>query len=297
MADIISKGTLFPKELVPELIKMTKGHSSLARLCASEPLPFNGQTEFTFALDKEVDVVAENGAMSKGGATIAPVTIVPVKVEYGTRISDEFLYANESVQLDYMKAFSDGFAAKIGKGLDLMALHGWNPRTMASSSVIGDNHFDSKVDQSVTIASNTADADIESAIALVNGSEFDVTGLLMAPDFKASLAGMVDKSGRKIYPELAWGNAPGTINGLTTETNLTVSANSSTDRALVGDFHNYFRWGIARDIALEIIKYGNPDNDTTLGDLKGHGQIYLRGTTYLGWGILAPKAFAMIKSA
>lgn len=297
MADIISKGTLFPKELVPELIKMTKGHSSLARLCASEPLPFNGQTEFTFSMDKEVDVVAENGAMSKGGATIAPVTIVPVKVEYGTRISDEFLYANESVQLDYMQAFSDGFAAKIGKGLDLMALHGWNPRTMASSSVIGDNHFDGKVEQSVTIASATADADIESAIALVNGSEFDVTGLLMAPDFKASLAGMVDKSGRKIYPELAWGNAPGTINGLTTETNLTVSANSSTDRALVGDFRNYFRWGIARDIALEIIKYGNPDNDTTLGDLKGHGQIYLRGTTYLGWGILAPKAFAMIKSA
>ena len=96
MADILSKGSLFPEELIPEFIQKTRGASALAALCAATPIPFNGMKEFTFQLDKEVDVVAENGAKSKGGITISPVTIVPIKVEYGARISDEFMYAAEA---------------------------------------------------------------------------------------------------------------------------------------------------------------------------------------------------------
>lgn len=297
MADILSRGSMFPEELVPELVNLTKGKSALAALCLAKPIPFNGMKEFTFSLDREVDVVAENGAKSKGGATATPVTVVPVKVEYGVRISDEFLYSSEDVKLDYMRAFSDGFAAKLAKGFDLMAFHGINPRTAAASSVIGANHFDSKVTQKVTIAaSDKPDANVESAIALVQGSEYDVNGIIMAPAFKSSLAAMVATDGRKIYPELAWGNAPSIINGLRAESNLTLSANSSLDRALVGDF-NYFRWGFAKEIPMEIIRYGNPDNDATMGDLKGHNQVYLRAEAYLGWGILAPNAFALVKAA
>lgn len=297
MADILSKGSMFPEELIPDLVNLTKGKSALAALCQAKPIPFNGMKEFTFTLDREVDVVAENGAKSKGGATVTPVTVVPVKVEYGVRISDEFMHASESVKLDYMQAFADGFAAKLAKGFDLMAFHGVNPRTAATSSVIGANHFDSKVTQTVNIAADDKpDANVEAAIALVQGSEYDVNGIIMAPAFKSSLAAMTATDGRKIYPELAWGNAPGSINGLRAESNLTLSANSSLDRALVGDF-NYFRWGFAKEIPMEIIRYGNPDNDTTMGDLKGHNQVYLRAETYLGWGILAPNAFAMVKAA
>ena len=129
MADVISKGTLFPEELIPELIQQTVGASALAKLCAAKPIPFNGQKEFTFTLDKEIDVVAENGAKTKGGATVAPVTIVPVKVEYGARVSDEFLYAAEDARLDILTSFAEGFARKVARGLDLMAFHGVNPRT------------------------------------------------------------------------------------------------------------------------------------------------------------------------
>ena len=99
MADILSRGSMFPEELVPELVNLTKGKSALAALCPAKPIPFNGMKEFTFSLDREVDVVAENGAKSKGGATATPVTVVPVKVEYGVRISDEFLYSSEDVKL------------------------------------------------------------------------------------------------------------------------------------------------------------------------------------------------------
>ena len=298
MSDILSKGTLFPEELIPEFIQKTKGASALANLCAATPIPFNGMKEFTFQMDKEIDVVAENGAKSKGGVTITPVTIVPLKVEYGARISDEFLYASESAQLDYMSAFSDGFARKVAKGLDLMAFHGVIPRTGSASDVIGTNDFDSKITQTVTIQpDDKPDANIEAAIALVQNSECDVTGLVLAPAFRSSLAAQTTTDGAKLYPELSWGNNPGTINGLRVESNSTLSANSSLDRALVGDFQNCFRWGYAKEIPIEIIRYGNPDNDAALGDLKGHNQIYIRGEMYLGWGILDPNAFALVKAS
>lgn len=297
MADVISKGTLFPEELIPELIQQTVGASALAKLCAAKPIPFNGQKEFTFTLDKEIDVVAENGAKTKGGATVAPVTIVPVKVEYGARVSDEFLYAAEDARLDILTSFAEGFARKVARGLDLMAFHGVNPRTGSASSVIGTNHFDSKVTQTVTIQDeDKPDDNIEAAVALVQGSEREVNGLVLAPVFKSELAKQKTADGAKLYPQLAWGSNPGEINGLRVESNTTLSANSSLDRALVGDFINAFRWGYAKEIPVEVIKYGNPDNDPTLGDLKGHNQVYLRAEAYIGWGILDPSAFAFVKA-
>lgn len=152
MANILSKGSLFPEELIPGFIQKTTGASALAKLCGATPIPFNGQKEFTFTLDKEVDIVAENGAKGTGGLTVEPITIVPLKIEYGARVSDEFLYASEDAQMDVLSAFADGFAKKVAKGLDLMAFHGINPRTGTASGVIGTNHFDSKVTQAVTTA-------------------------------------------------------------------------------------------------------------------------------------------------
>lgn len=297
MADVLTRGNLFPETLVKEMINQVKGKSALANLCAATPIPFNGLKEFTFTFDKEVDVVAENGAKTKGGVTTDPVTIMPVKIEYGARISDEFDYASEEVQLDYLKAFAEGWAKKAARGLDLMAFHGINPRTGIASTVIGDNHFDKKVTQTVTITeSSTPDANMEDAIAMVQGSEFDVTGAAFSPAFRSALATMKTNDGRKLYPELAWGSNPGSINGLRIESNSTISANGSLDRALVGDFASCFKWGYAKQIPVEIIRYGNPDNDATLGDLKGHNQIYLRAEAYIGWGILAPAAFAWVKA-
>lgn len=297
MGNILSKGNLFPAVLLPEFVQQTIGSSAIAKLCGTQPIPFNGTQEFTFTLDKEIDVVAENGAKGVGGATVGTRTIVPIKVEYGCRISDEFMYASEEVQMNYLKAFADGFARKVAKGLDLMVFHGINPRTALASSVIGNNNFDSTITANIVTISSTSkpDENIESAIALVQNEEREVNGLIMAPAFRAGLAAQTTTDGAKLYPELAWGNNPGSINGLRAEVTSNLSANSSLDRALVGDFTNAFRWGYAKEIPIEVIEYGNPDNDTELGDLKGHNQIYLRGEMYIGWGILDNKAFAFVK--
>ncbi|MBR1470686.1 MAG: phage major capsid protein [Lachnospiraceae bacterium] len=300
MASTLSRGTLFPPELTNEMFNMVSGKSSLAALSGQKPIPFNGATMFTFNFDKEIDVLGENSAKSNGGVTIEPVTITPIKVEYGTRISDEFKYGNEEVQLQYLQAFADGFAKKVARGIDIMAIHGLNPRTnVAAATIIGNNHFDYKVSQKVTESVNTtADEDVEAMIALVQANEDDVTGMMMSPAFRSRLAALTDSDGRRLYPELGWGAAPGAIKGLPVSVNSTVSKAATgateTDQAIAGNFRDYFRWGFAKEIPIEVIEYGNPDNDTEAGDLKGHNQVYLRGEAYIGWAILKPEAFARV---
>lgn len=300
MANVLSRGALFPPELTSEMFNMVSGKSSLAALSSSKPVPFNGATSFTFNFDKEVDVVDENGAKGNGGVTIAPITIKPIKVEYGTRVSDEFKYGSEEVQLQYLQAFAEGFAKKVARGIDIMAFHGLNPRTNTlASGVIGNNHFDYAVSQKVTESQLTnADEDVEAAIALVQANEDDVTGMAMSPTFRSRLAALTDSDGRRLYPELGWGAAPSTIKGLPVSVNSTVSkaaaAAEEIDQMIVGNFRDYFRWGFAKEIPIEVIEYGNPDNDADAGDLKGHNQVYLRGEAYIGWAILRPEAFAKV---
>ena len=289
-----TKGSLFDPTLVTDLVTKVRGKSSIASLCAQTPIPFNGLKEFTFSMDKEIDIVAEEGKKTEGGISVAPITIVPIKFEYGARVSDEFLYATEEEQIDILTAFNDGFAKKVAKGLDLAAFHGINPRTNAASTVIGTNHFDSKVTQTVTYASATPDDNLEDAIALVDGSEMDVTGMALSKTFGAAMA-KVKANGVKLYPEFSFGASPKTLNGIAVDVNKTVSGGTTKDHAIVGDFQNGFKWGYSKQIPMEIIKYGDPDNSGK--DLKGYNQIYIRAEIYLGWGILLPEAFAIIQEA
>ena len=290
--------TLFPAELTNELFNLVRGKSSLAKLAPGSQIPFRGETAWTFSLDKEIDLVAENGAKSNGGATMGQVTVTPVKVEYGLRVSDEFDFASNEIQLGYLRAFAEGFASKLARGIDIMAMHGVNPRTGSSSVLIGSNNFDSAISQLVNYNSSDPDANISSAVSLVEGNEHEVTGVIMAPAFRSALAAMTkgSTSYEALYPELKWGANPDTLNGIAIDTNSTVSFGSNADRAIVGNFRDYFKWGFARELPIEIIRYGNPDNDADAGDLKGHNQIYIRGEAYVGWGILVPDAFAIVKT-
>ena len=297
MGSIISKGNLFPPELTSQLIDTVRGKSSLARLSASQPLPFNGETEFTFSLDSEVDLVAENAAKSNGGGTIATVTMQPVKVEYGMRISDEFKYAAEEIQLQYLQTFAEGFAKKVARGLDIMAFHGVNPRTGSTASALNNKNFDDLITNTVVYDSDAPQDNVVAAVQLVEAAEHEVTGMAMAPAFKSALASIksTKDSNAALFPQLGWGAQVNEINGLPVDANSTVNFGSNADRAIVGNFADFFKWGIARQIPVEVIEYGNPDNSEA-GDLKGHNQIYLRGEAYIGWGILIPDAFAIVKA-
>lgn len=294
MANVLTKGSLLPEQIVNEMFSLVRGHSSLAVLSAQKPVPFNGTKEFTFSLDKEADIVAENGAKSNGGGAVVPKTITPIKFEYGLRTSDEFLYGTEEYQLDVLSQFADGAAKKFARGLDLAAFHGVNPRTGTASAVVGNNHFDYAVTNIAAYTAASADENIESALRLIEENDAVANGIAMSPAMRSALAAMKATGGSRLYPEFAFGANPGTMGGMKIDVNGTVNRNSAVDMAIMGDFEA-FRWGYAKEIPLEVIQYGNPDNDADAGDLKGHNQVYLRAEVYIGWAILAPDFFAIVR--
>ena len=295
MGNTLQRSTMFTPELTNKLFNLVRGKSSLARLSGAEPMPFNGETVFTFNLDNEVNLVAESGAKANGGATIAPVSMAPVKIEYGVRVSDEFKYGAQEIQLQYLTAFADGFAAKVARGLDIMAMHGVNPRTGSSADILTGKSFDAVVTNKVEFDETNVYNNVEAAIAMVEGAEHEVTGMAMAPKMKTALANLKkgSTSYEPLFPELGWGAVPGTLNGLPIDSNSTVSFGNNADRAIVGNFRDFFRWGFSRQIPVEVIEYGDPDNSGR--DLKGYNEVYLRGEAYIGWGIIVPAAFAKIR--
>ena len=288
---VVSKSGLFPESLVKDMFNKAAGKSAVAKLCKQTPVKFSGNTIFVFSMDDEVAVLAENEAKGAGAVSVTPVKMIPVKIEYGARVSEEFLNASEEEQLDILAEFNDGFARKAARGLDIMSMHGKNPRTGASSELIT-QYFD-KGALTVNFHEDSPDADIEDAVAKLG--DVDVTGIAMAKTFASSMAKLNSPTTGKLYPELAWGGQPESVNGVPTAVNSTVSFGSSKDMAIVGDFENRFKWGYAKDVKMDVIPYGDPDN--TGKDLKGHGQVYIRCEAYIGWAILDENAFCRVVSA
>jgi hypothetical protein len=64
-------------------------------------------------------------------------------------------------------------------------------------------------------------------------------------------------------------------------------------KAIVGDF-TAIRWGVQREVPIEVIRYGDPDGS---GDLKRANQIALRAEVVYGYAIMDTDAFAVIKDA
>lgn len=281
----VKQGTNFPTSLVTEMFNLVKGHSSIAKMVPSTPIAFNGNTEFTFSMDNKVSVVGESGEKPAGDATITPVVIRPIKVVYQSRVSDEFVYASEEAKLNYLKAFTDGFAKRIAEGLDEMIMHGVNPATGSASQVIGTNNLDAKITKTVTLTANP-DTDVDGAIALVD----DANGIILGKSIRSAIAALKTTDGAVMYPEFAWGATPSELGGIKVDANKTVESNGATARAYVGDF-NALKWGFAKNIPLEVIEYGNPDGQ---GDLKNTNEVVLRSEAFVGWGILDADAFAAV---
>ena len=293
----VQMGSLFPAELVRTMFSKVKGHSSLAKVAPAEPIAFTGTDVFVFGIDGNVSIVGESAAKPAGSASVTSKQIRPVKVVYQARVSDEFIKASEEKQLEYLSAFADGFSKKIASAIDVMAMHGVNPATGSASALIGSNCFDSTITSTNTITlghdSTTIDTNIEEAIGKVEGAEYGIDGIVLAPAARAAMAEL-KAGGERLYPDFAFGRVPENLGDATLDVNATVSAASSLDRVLVGNFEA-FRWGYADNIQFEVIRYGNPDGGDY--DLKRNNEVLLRSEAYIGWGILDANAFALVKAA
>lgn len=286
MATKSTMATNFKPETVKEIFSKVKGHSSIIKLAKRMPVAFSGNDIFTFSLDSEVSIVGEGQQKPAGEATVKPVSVVPIKVVYQHRVSDEFLRASDEKALNMLDAFTEGFAKMIARGLDIMAFHGVNPADLAASDKIGTNHLDTA--DKVTYDGNPENA-LTTAVALIGDN--DVTGYALSKDFAADL-GSYKENGVAQYPEFKLGANPGKLVGTACDVNSTVNKGNAKALAYVGDFENAFRWGYAEQIPMEVIQFGDPDGQ---GDLKRTNEVVLRAEAYIGWGILNIDAFARIE--
>ena len=274
MASILNKGNISPTEITREMFNAVRGNSALAKLSPSRPVPFNGATEMVFSFDHEASIVG-----------------------YGGRVSDEFMYGTEEKQIEILKEFVEAASRRFARALDIAALHGLNPYNLTASTVVGTNNFESQVTNTVAYVGANADTNVSDAVALVEATGALCDGIAMSTTMKSAI-GALSANGAPKYPAFSWGGAPEQLGNMTLAVNPTVNMHASgaatTLHGLVGDF-SAFKWGYAKEVPLQVIPYGNPDNSAD-GDLAGHNQVYLRAEVYIGWAILAPTFFAKIEA-
>ena len=299
MADNAMKtGTLFKPEVVKELISKVQVKSVLAKLSAQTPIPFNGVEQFIFNLEGNAQIVGEGEQKQAGKAKITSKVIKPLKFVYQARITDEFKYASEEKQMNFLSAYMDGFAKKIAEAFDLAALHGLEPKSMTDATFRATNSFDGVISGSVVTYDETKiDENIEDAVQQVIARGCEVTGIALSPTAGHALGKLKDADKRAVYPEFRFGQNPDSFYGMKSDINknLTVTGGTAeTDHAIVGDFQNRFKWGYAENIPMEIIEFGDPDGAGR--DLKAYNEICLRAEAFIGWGILDEDAFARVKA-
>ncbi len=299
MPNYVSKaGQMFPAPLVSEMFAKVQGRSSIAKLSAQSPIPFNGITEFVFTMDGKAQIVGESDKKEQNEADHTPVVIRPVKFMYQHRVSDEFTRASEEGKIPYLRAFADGFAKKIAEGVDIAGFHGLNPKTMLPATQIAGKNFDDVVTGNVsTYAAATIDDVIDAAIQAVVADGGVVNGIALSPTAGSDLA-KIKVNGVVQYPEYRFGQNPDAFYGMKSDVNPTISMKAEsaehTDHVILGDFQNAFKWGYAANVPLEVIEYGDPDQ--TGRDLKAYNEVCLRSEAYVGWGILDADSFARIQA-
>lgn len=274
--------------------------SVLSKLAPQAPEIKVGSTDhFTFTTTPKAELVGESAQKSSNDGTPTKVTAKTYKVQITYRFSNEVQWEDE----DYQTGLIDGLVANIAVGLsralDLIAIHGINPKTGDVSGQVS-NYF-TKASNGVARVTSTgeADADIEEAAADLQAAGYIATGIGFDPAYAGVLARSRDAEGRKLYPEMGLGFNFDNFQGLSAASSDTVSGRQELDaedavvKALMGDF-NAFKWGVAREIPLELIEYGDPDGN---GDLKRTNEVAIRAESVLGFAIFDPAAFALIEGA
>lgn len=301
MASLASSAFSLPKHLAAGIWSKATTGSTIAALSGSEPQLFGETQIMTFTTRPKAQFVAEGASKSGSDVAFSSKTVVPRKAQVTLRFNEEVQWADEDYQLGVLTLLADEISGALSRALDLGVYHAVNPLTGVALSGSPAKVLDTA--NSVNVGAG-ADLEVETAAGLVIADGFVPSGIALDPSYAWTLATARYSDGRKKYPDLGFGTAISTFEGLNASVSSTVSAPEATVsggayastnpnvKAIVGDF-SQIRWGVQRNIPVERIVYGNPDG---LGDLKAANQIALRGEVVFGWAIMDTDAFAAIKA-
>jgi hypothetical protein len=268
----------------------------LAKLAAGDPELKVGKTDhFTFTGTPKAELVGESGNKGSADGTPGKKTVATYKVQITYRFSNEVQWEDEDYQTQLIENLVANAATAISRALDLLAIHGINPATGDTGAV---TDYLTKSGNGVLSVTRTANAqnDLETAASLLQGQGYVANGIAFDPVFAGQLARTKDGQERPLYPEMGLGFNFDNFQGLNAASSDTVSgrqeldAEDATLNAIMADFEA-FKWGVARDMPLELIEFGNPDGE---GDLKRTNEVAIRAESVIGFGFMDYKAFALI---
>lgn len=283
-----------PRSVVTTVLAKAKDTSTIAALSPNEPQKFADTTFLVFNPSAEAEVVAEGATKSSYDQSVKTVNATKTKVVTTTRVSSELKWADEDDQLEIVSSIIADQAAAIGRALDYIVYHAVSPKTGGAISGLTALTAADGV-KSVTTSKDAA-KDLDAlADKLV---DYNVSGLALSRKLASDLRKLrAPQTGTRLYPEIPMSLAAGSVDGIPAAVSGTVNGAKATTPTkvlgIMGDF-GLIKWGMVRDMASEVIEYGDPDGG---GDLKASNQIAYRTEAVICHAVLDAAGFAVLKSA
>ena len=271
----------------------------IGSLTPDDPQIMVGATDFfTFTATPKAELVGEGANKSSMDGTPAKKTSKTYKVQLTYRFSDEIRYVDEEYRLRVMEALAGNIATGVSRAVDLVAIHGINPLTGQAAQSVTDYIVKNGNGHVINSTSATPEVDLDAAAAALQGSGYVATGIALDPVYAGVLARTKKTNGDRVFPELGLGFNVDRIAGIQAAVSNTVSATAEKGGAtgvggIMADW-SAIKWGIARNVPLHLIEYGDPDG---AGDLQRTNEVAIRAEVVFGFAILDDKAFAIIKQA
>lgn len=283
---------LMPREIADGMVKKTLSTSTIAKLSAQEPMRFGKTDIITFNDLPRAQFVEENGDKESTSGSFGSVTAAPHKAQVTMRFSQEVQWADDEHQLGVLRTLASAGADALSRALDLGVFHRINP--LNGQAITTWANYINATTKRVELGKGGSDpdADFRAAAGLIINdldTGVQVTGAALDPKFTWALANLMVKDGAGVtstprYPQLGLGADVSSFMGVPVAVGSTVSglpeAADTKVRAIVGDFTGGIRWGIQKELPVELITYGDPDGQ---GDLKRKNQIALRLEIVYGW--------------
>lgn len=294
MVSLTSGFIELPTQRLDAWLGKVRGGSVVSALSSAIPMKFGPGESFVFDIG-EAEYVGEG--QDKGATTVTKTTqtVDPFKFHKTIRFNQEVLWADEDHQLGVVNDILDQIQPALSRALDYGVIHGINPTGGAAVAAMTQK-LSAATNQVERAAADKPYANLDAADALILADGYVPSSIAIDPAFASAFSSLRGtNSEQKLYPNFRLSTEVSELDGHRASVSRTVgavgvAAVASKILGIVGDFDS-IRWGIQKQIGLELIQYGDPDGG---GDLKRKNQVAFRAEVVYGWGIADLDAFALI---
>ncbi|KQP83748.1 phage major capsid protein [Aeromicrobium sp. Leaf291] len=297
MATLATGSLSIPKQKIAPWLGKIQNGSAVATLSDQTPMTFGEGESWTFNIG-EAEYVGEGA--DKGASTVTPTSsaITPKKFHKTLRFNQEVLWADEDRQLEVVDEILALIQPALSRALDFGVFHEINPTGGAKVTAMNGGLCDT-TNSVEYVATDKPFVSLDAADGLVLADGYVPRDIALDPTYAAKFSSLRGtNSEQKLYPNFQLGLNTSELDGHRASVSNTVgavgvAATATNTLAFVGDF-SAIRWGVQKQIGLELIEYGDPDGG---GDLKRKNQVAFRAEVVYGWGIATLDAFAKVVDA